>query len=293
MPEGRIIKSLSGFYDVDTGGEVIRCRARGRFRKDGFSPLVGDLVEITLEGQTGTVSKVLPRKNAFIRPSVANIDLLVILAAAVNPVSDAFLLDRLTAGAVNKDCGVVICINKADLDPGDALFEIYSKTPFPTLRTSAETGEGIETLRVLLSGKTSVFTGNSGVGKSSLLNALDGRFDLPVGAVSEKLGRGTHTTRHVELFALGSGTYIVDTPGFSSFEIDYANPIRKEELQFAFPEFEPFLGKCRFDDCAHLKEPDCAVTAAVREGLIHPSRHDSYTKLYENAALIKEWTLKP
>ncbi len=293
MPEGLIIKALAGFYYVRCGGETVACRARGRFRLDGTSPLVGDRVELALtEPGSGYITEVLPRKNFFIRPAAANLDYLVIMCANVNPVTAPFLVDRVAVIARRAGVGVIVCVNKCDLDPGDGLFEIYSKSGFETVRTSARTGQGVPELKKLIDGKVSAFTGNSGVGKSSLLNAIDPRFDAAVGEVSDKLGRGRHTTRHVELFDLGGGTYIADTPGFASFDLTQMSPVKKEELQYAFPDFEPFLGRCRFDDCAHLREPGCAVLEAVRAGEILPSRHESYVRLYEIVSQFKDWEKK-
>lgn len=291
MPEGIIVKSLSGFYYVESGTEVTACKARGVFRKRGTSPLVGDRVVFTLPDGAGegTVTEILERRNSFNRPACANIDYLVIIAAAVNPITDPFLIDRMTAVAENAGCTPVICINKCDEDRGDALFEIYSKTPYSVIRTSAITGEGIDELRELISGKCCAFAGNSGVGKSSILNALDPGFSLKVGEVSEKLGRGRHTTRHVELFHLGENTLVADTPGFASFDLERFETPRKEALQWLFPEFEPYIGKCRFDDCAHINEPDCAVLSALEAGEISESRVDSYKRLYDQSAQIKDW----
>lgn len=292
MQQGTIVKALSGFYYVSTDGEPIACRARGKFRKEGMSPMVGDVVNIDVDNGTGTVKEILPRKNAFVRPAVANIDLLVIIAAAVIPVTDPYLIDRVVAMAEHCDCDSLICINKADLHPGDALYETYRAAGFQTIRTSAVSGEGIAALRAAIDGKTCAFTGNSGVGKSSILNAIAPQFGIQVGEVSEKLGRGRHTTRHVELFDLGNRTFIADTPGFSSFDNEKTEPIRCEELQYAFREFRPYLGQCRFRDCAHLKEPGCAVLAALAAGDIAQSRHDSYARLYDLASKVKEWELK-
>lgn len=293
MPEGLIIKALGGFYYVRCAEGTIACRARGRFRLDGTSPLVGDRVELDLTGpDSGYITKMLPRRNFFIRPAAANLDYLVIMCANVNPVTAPFLVDRVAVIAQHAGVGVIVCVNKCDLDPGDGLYDIYSRSGFKVLRTSAQTGQGVPELTELLRGRVSAFTGNSGVGKSSLLNAIDPRFNAPVGEVSDKLGRGRHTTRHVELFDLGGGTYIADTPGFASFDLTQMSPIKKEELQYDFPDFAPYLGHCRFDDCAHLREPGCAVLEAVREGKIHPSRHESYVKLYDIVSQFKEWEKK-
>ena len=293
MPKGLIVKALSGFYYVKTENEVVACRARGKFRLDGVSPLVGDHVEFDLtdEGK-GFVTKIEERKNLFIRPAVANVDYLVLMCANVNPITDPFLVDRVAVIAEHAGCGCIICINKCDLDPGNELFEIFSSTGYSVIRTSAVSGEGVVELRELIRGKTVAFAGNSGVGKSSLLNVIAPGYNVSVGEVSEALGRGRHTTRHVELFDAGEGTMIADTPGFASFDLTQMKPIKKQELQYDFPEFRPFIGGCRFLDCAHLKEPGCSVLEAVEEGIINPSRHKSYQRLYEISAQYKEWENK-
>ena len=289
---GRIIRSISGFYDVQTEDKLISCRARGILRKQGQSPLTGDMVEITVEKGKGMVEKILPRKNSFVRPAVANVDALVVFAANVNPVTEPFLIDRVAAIAGDQEVPVYLCVNKCDLDPALDLVRIYNKAGFPVICTSAETGDGVEELRELLKGKLTAFTGNSGVGKSSILNKLCPELALPTGEVSEKLGRGRHTTRHVELYSLGPDTYVADTPGFSSFDTDQMDVILKENLQYAFPDFGKYIGSCRFDDCSHRKEPGCAVTEALTAGEIEQTRYDSYLRLYEKAAQIKLWELK-
>ena len=292
MPEGVIIKALSGFYYVRTDSETVECRARGRFRLDGTSPLVGDRVIISLDAQgKGRVDKVLERKNFFIRPAVANIDLLVAVASEVEPVTDPFLIDRVTTTAEHNGCEVLICVNKSDATTSHRLRDIYAATPYTLIETSAVTGEGIECLAQYIKGKVCAFSGNSGVGKSSILNALEPELGLKTGEVSEKLGRGKHTTRHVEIFPVAGG-YCADTPGFASFDVEQMPPIPKEELQFAFPEFETYIGSCRFDDCAHIKEPDCAVREALANGSISSSRYESYCRLYEISAQYKEWEQK-
>ena len=289
---GRIIRSISGFYDVKTADGLINCRARGILRKEGNSPLTGDLVEITVERGKGMVEAILPRKNSFVRPAVANVDALVVFAANVNPITEPFLIDRVAAIAGDQEVPVYLCINKCDLDPAADLVRIYENAGFRVICTSAETGDGVEQLRQLLQGKLTAFTGNSGVGKSSILNRLCPELELPTGEVSEKLGRGRHTTRHVELYSLGEDTYVADTPGFSSFDTDQMDVILKENLQYAFPDFGKFIGQCRFDDCSHRKEPGCAVRAALETGEIEPTRYDSYLRLYEKASQINLWELK-
>ena len=292
MEEYRIIKALSGFYYVQTEDGVVECRARGRFRRQDQSPLVGDFVRITRQADKGVLEALLPRKNAFIRPAVANIDQLVVLASCAIPVTEPFLIDRVLAIARLQNVPALVVVNKDDLAPAQPLAEIYRRAGVPVLVTSAETGEGIEALREALAGKLSCLTGNSGVGKSSLLNRACPQLCLPVGEVSEKLGRGRHTTRHIELYSLGADTFVADTPGFSAFDTERMELVHKEQLQYAFPEFAPYLGHCQFPDCAHRKEPGCAVRKALAEGKIGQTRYDSYERLYELASQIKEWELK-
>ena len=292
MEEYRIIKALSGFYYVQTEDGVVECRARGRFRRQDQSPLVGDFVRITRQGDKGVLEALLPRKNAFIRPAVANIDQLVVLASCATPVTEPFLIDCVLAIAQLQNVPALVVVNKDDLAPAQPLAEIYRRAGVPVLVTSAETGEGIEALREALAGKLSCLTGNSGVGKSSLLNRACPQLQLPVGEVSEKLGRGRHTTRHIELYSLGSNTFVADTPGFSAFDTERMELVHKEQLQYAFPEFAPYLGHCQFPDCAHRKEPGCAVRKALAEGKIGQTRYSSYERLYELASQLKEWELK-
>ena len=263
MTEGIIIKALSGFYYVETPEGVTACKARGRFRLDGTSPLVGDRVRLlTDKDGSGRIEEVLERKNFF---------------------------DRVAVIAHEANCELIVCVNKIDLDKGDDLYGIYTAAGYPVIRTSAETGEGAKELLDAMRGKVCAFTGNSGVGKSSILNVLLPDAEIPTDAVSEHLGRGKHTTRHVELYPLGGGTFVADTPGFASFEIRMMQTITKEQLQYDFPEFAPYIGKCRFLDCAHLKEPDCAVRRALEEGKIGRSRYASYARLYDLTARQKPW----
>lgn len=289
---GRILRALSGFYDVQTPEGLITCRGRGSLRKTHQIPLTGDMVEITVEKGKGMVEKILPRRNGFIRPAVANVDALVVFAANVNPITEPFLIDRVAAIAGDQGVEVILCVNKCDLDPAVDLVRIYQNAGFPVIQASAETGQGVEELRNRLQGKLTAFTGNTGVGKSSMLNRLCPELGLATGEVSEKLGRGRHTTRHVQLYALDADTYVADTPGFSSFDTDQMDVILKENLQYAFPDFGPYVGKCQFHDCAHRKEPGCAVRQAMEAGDIEPTRYDSYLKLYEKASQINLWELK-
>ena len=267
--EGIILKALSGFYYVDGGdGVLVACRGRGKFRHQRITPLVGDKVIFTpLDNGAGILDEILPRRNEFQRPAVANIDQLVVIASGAIPVTDPFLIDRVVSIAEGRNCQPVICINKCDLDAA-------------------------EELSGAIAGKVSTFTGNSGVGKSSILNALEPGFRLQVGEVSDKLGRGRHTTRHVELFRLRSGAIVADTPGFSSFDTEEIELRRPEELQYTFREFAPYLEQCRFTGCSHVKEKGCAVLAAVKAGEIAPSRHASYVRLYQQAKEVPEWERK-
>ena len=292
LQTGRIVKALSGFYYVRHDARVIECRARGIFRKEHITPLVGDEVRFSMQGKRGTVEEILPRRNSFLRPAVSNLDALVLLASGSNPVTDPFLIDRVCAIAGDRGVPVLICVNKTDLNDGARLIRIYRHAGYEVFPTSAETGEGMDALRAAIAGKTVAFTGNSGVGKSSVLNCLDRSFAIETGEVSEKLGRGRHTTRHVELYALGENTFAIDTPGFSSFDTERMELVLKENLQYAFPDFAPFLGKCRYHDCAHLKEPGCAVLQAVQDRALEPTRHASYARLYESACAIHPWELK-
>lgn len=293
MTEGRIVKALSGFYYVETDAGTVTCRARGKFRLDGTSPLVGDRVRLAADRDgSGSIREILPRRNWFVRPAVANIDLMVMVAAAVNPVTDPFIIDRVWALAAYHDCDFLLCINKTDLDAAEALYAVYNAAGAHVLRVSAESSAGVEALLSAVSGRVCAFTGNSGVGKSSLLNAMAPDLALRTGEVSRALGRGRHTTRHVELFALPNGGYIADTPGFGSFDIDQMESIRPAQLQHCFPEFGKYLGRCRFSDCTHRREPGCAVIAARDAGEIQPSRHTSYVRLWEEANAVKDWEIK-
>ena len=289
---GRIVRSLSGFYEVSTPEGMITCRGRGHLRRGGVTPLTGDMVEVSVEKGKGMVEAVLPRKNSFVRPAVANIDMLVIFAANTNPITEPFLIDRVAAIAGDKEVPVVLCINKCDLDPAVDLQKIYTAAGFPVICASAVSGEGVEDLRALIKGRLVAFTGNSGVGKSSMLNCLCPALMLATGEVSDKLGRGRHTTRHVELYDLGDGTFVADTPGFSSFDTDQMEVILKENLQYAFPDFGAHLQGCQFRDCSHRAEPGCAVRQAVEAGVVQPTRYESYLRLYEKVSQIKQWEIK-
>ena len=289
--QGTILKGIGGFYYVDTADGVIECKARGKFRKTVGKPMIGDYVKIEMQPDgTGYLMEIAPRRNYLIRPALANIDLLVAVASAAPPVTDPFLVDKVVAIAENKGIEPLVVVNKTDLDAGKEWLETYRLAGIDVLAVSAETGEGIQDLRQKISGKTAAFAGNSGVGKSSLLNQLLPSFGAQVGAISDRIGRGRHTTRHIELVPLDTG-YLADTPGFSSFDTEQMDLVLREDLQYAFREFAPYLGQCKFTGCAHVKEKGCAILTAVEAGEIARSRHDSYVKLYESVKDLKKWEL--
>jgi len=288
MFDGIIYKAMSGFYYVKSSEGTTECRARGRFRLDKSNPLVGDHVKFTIAEQgKGVLTEILPRKNSFIRPPLANVDKMVIVASSAIPVTDTFLIDRMTAIAEDGECEPVICINKTDIDAAERLYRIYNDAGYATVRTSALTGEGIDKLVEIIRKSVCAFTGNSGVGKSSILNAIEPDFRISVGDVSKKLGRGRHTTRHVELYTLKCGALVADTPGFSAFDSGHLTD--REQIQFLFPDFGPYIGNCRFPDCAHIKEPDCSVLNALSAGKLQKTRYESYNRLYEQALEYKQW----
>jgi ribosome biogenesis GTPase len=288
---GLILKGIGGFYYVETALGIFECKARGAFRNQKITPLAGDRVVITInDNQENTIDSIDERKNFLRRPPIANIDIMAIVVSTVNPKPSTLVIDRLTAIAVHKGIEPVIIITKSDLASTDGLLKIYEKSGIKTVSVSSVTGEGVEDVRKLLDGKISVFTGNSAVGKSTLLNAIDSSLSLQTGEYSEKLGRGRHTTRQVELFKLCGG-YLADTPGFSSLDFEKSDKILKDELPYCFPEFEKLLGNCKFSTCTHTCEKGCKVVEAVENGEISVSRHNSYKLFYEEAKNIKEWEL--
>ncbi len=288
---GTIIKGIGGFYYVDTADGVIECKARGKFRKTVGKPIIGDKVTVAVQNDgTGYLLEIEKRINQLIRPALSNIDLLIAVVSAAPPVTDTFLIDKVIAIAENKNISPMVVINKIDINAGDELFEIYKQAGIDVLKVSANTGEGVSELKDKLKGKISAFAGNSGVGKSSLLNRLIPDFSAQVGNISDRIGRGKHTTRHIEL-VLFEGGYIADTPGFSSFDTEQMDLVLREDLQYAFREFEPYIGECKFTGCAHVKEKGCAILQAVENGEISQSRHESYKKLYESVKDLKKWEL--
>ena len=281
-----ITKGVGGFYYVRTETGMVECRARGIFRKRGLTPVAGD--NVALSADNATIEENLPRKNVFIRPPVANLDVLFIVASTTQPTPSTRILDELTAAAVYKDVQPVLVITKADLAAADQLMACYAHSGIPVVQLQYDTGEGLDLLRGYIVGHLCAFCGNSGVGKSTLLNALDPSLQRQTGAISQKLGRGRHTTREVEIFE-SCGGRIADTPGFASLEAQKLARIPKEELQHAFPEFAPYFGQCRFTGCSHRSETGCAVRAALQAGEISPSRYESYLAMYEEASQRKEW----
>ena len=287
---GLILKGIGGFYYVQAGDAVYECRARGVFRKNAITPLAGDRVRLQLEeNQSPVIAEILPRKNSLIRPPMANLDQLVLVAATCDPAPSTLVIDKIIAAAEDKGIEPVLVISKIDLEQAEWLREIYEPIGFPVILVSSATGEGVERVKSLLRGKVTAFTGNSGVGKSTLLNRIDPRLGLETGEISRKLGRGRHTTRQVELFPLEGGGYVADTPGFSAIQMERYDVVRKEQLPYCFREFVPFLDQCRFPSCSHTCETGCAVLEAVREGKISRSRHESYAALYQEVKDWKEW----
>ncbi len=290
---GTIIKGIGGFYYVEAADTLYECKARGVFRKNKVTPFVGDRVTVSLEKDgTGTIEEIFPRKNSLVRPPVANIDQLVIVVSICDPSPSTLIIDKTIAAAEDKGIEPVIVISKSDLKDCQWLNDIYQTTGIPLLTISSATGEGVEEVEKLLKGKISAFTGNSGVGKSSLLNRIDSRFHLQTGEISQKLGRGRHTTRQVEFLKLGENTYVADTPGFSSISVERYDLVKKENLQYCFREFEPYLNQCKFVSCSHTCEKGCAVLKAVEEGTISKSRHESYVAMYNEVKDLKEWNMK-
>ena len=252
---GRIIKALSGFYYVEQGDRLIECRARGAFRKKGISPLVGDIAEVTLCGDTGVIGALHERKSAFTRPPLANLDKLLIVSSYSSPEPNTFIIDKLTVTAVRAGVEPIIVFNKCDTGDFSSYQQIYEKAGFKVYVVSAESGEGIAALGAEMSGCFCAFTGNSGVGKSSLINALLPELALQTGELSDKLGRGRHTTRHTQMYPFAGG-FIADTPGFATVECEHVD---KSELHGYFPDFADYIDDCRFTGCSHTGESGCAV----------------------------------
>lgn len=289
---GIILKGIGGFYYVETAdGQIYECKARGIFRKEKITPLAGDRVVIsTDENGKNSIEEIEERRNSFVRPPIANVDKLVIVSSTCEPKPNLLLIDRLTAVAIYKNVTPILVFTKDDLQSADELAEIYRKAGFDTFCVSNESGEGVDGVMAALGNSICAFTGNSGVGKSSLLNRIAPELQLATGEISTKLGRGRHTTRQVELFKIGSG-YIADTPGFSSLDFDTNDLIKKDELAFCFPEFEPYFGNCKFSTCVHINDKGCSITEAVANGEISASRYESYKTMFNEVKDIKDWQL--
>lgn len=290
--KGIIVRLLGGFYYVDTGGSIIECKARGIFRKKGLSPVVGDNVVISIEKEGyAAISEILPRKNSIVRPAVANIDKLFIVSSVCEPEPNLFIVDKMTATAFYKNIEPVLIFSKSDMLSAEKYLEIYGKAGIKAVSFSSKTGEGADKVRALLKDSVAAFTGNSGVGKSSLLNFLFPELNIATGDISKKLGRGRHTTRSVELYKTESG-YVADTPGFSTVDLERYEIISKDMLAGTFPEFKDYINTCQFTSCAHICEKGCAIIEAVKQGKISKSRHKSYVEMYNEVKDIKEWQKK-
>ena len=287
---GRIIKSISGFYFVEAADAVFECKAKGSFRKKNITPLVGDIVTIDVADDKGTVIDIHERKNFLQRPPVANIDVLFIISSVDNPKPNLYVTDKLSAFAVYHNIEPVIVFSKCDLADYSEYEKIYGKTKFKTFFCSAADGTGIEGIKDYISGKVCAFTGNSGVGKSSLLNAISPELSLPTDIISSKLGRGKHTTRSVSLYHIADG-FVADTPGFSSVDLEAVSErIYKDELADCFPEFDDFTHNCRFSvSCSHNNDKGCAIVDAVNNGIISSSRHESYKRMYTEVKNLNKW----
>ena len=290
--KGIIVRLLGGFYYVDTGDSIIECKARGIFRKKGLSPVVGDNVVISIEKEGyAAISEILPRKNSIVRPAVANIDKLFIVSSVCEPEPNLFIVDKMTATAFYKNIEPVLIFSKSDMLSAEKYLEIYGKAGIKAVSFSSKTGEGADKVRALLKDRVAAFTGNSGVGKSSLLNFLFPELNIATGDISKKLGRGRHTTRSVELYKTESG-YVADTPGFSTVDLERYEIISKDMLAGTFPEFKDYINTCQFTSCAHICEKGCAIIGAVKQGKISKSRHKSYVEMYNEVKDIKEWQKK-
>ena len=290
---GIIIKITGGFYYVEANSCIYECKARGIFRKRGNSPLVGDRVEISVPDDDSycSIDSIDRRKNSLVRPALANLDTLVIVSSVVEPTVNTYIIDKMICAAVDKGIEPIVVFSKTDLKSCDEYLEIYRKSGIKAIEYSSVTNKGLDEIKDLLNGKISAFSGNTGVGKSTLLNALFPQLELKTGEISDKLGRGKHTTRTVELFKCFGG-YVADTPGFSTVDLDRYEIIKKDELQHCFPEFEDYIGDCKFTSCAHICEKGCAVIEAVKNGLISKSRHENYVRMYNEVKDLKDWQLK-
>lgn len=294
MIEGRLIKGIGGFYYVEAADAIYECKARGVFRKKKITPLVGDIVAITInDNAENTIDEIKDRKNSLVRPPLSNLDQLFIVASVVDPVINTTVIDRIIAIAEFKKIEPIVVLTKIDLsDNYKKYYDIYTQAGFKVILCNNSTGEGSDEVKAMLTDKVSAFTGNTGVGKSSLLNSIDLSLNIETGVTSKKLGRGKHTTRHCELFKVNGG-YVADTPGFSSVDFERCEKILKDDLPYCFREFEPYLTDCKFQtNCAHINDKGCAVLNAVNNGDISAERHQSYIDLYNEVKDIKQWQIK-
>lgn len=289
--QGIVTKLIGGTYSVCASDAIYECKARGVFRKKGIAPVCGDNVEIEADNDMAVITRVYERKSFIVRPPLANLDCLVLVNSVVSPSVNLEIVDKFSAVAVYKGIEPIIVFTKTDLENAGEFADIYKSSGFKTFCINNNNAEDAKPLKDYLRGKISAFTGNTGVGKSSLINNMFGEIIVDTNEISQKLGRGKHTTRHTELYPIDGGGYIADTPGFSTFETNKYEIIKKEELVFCFPEFERHLGKCRFLDCTHTGEPQCEIIKAVEAGEIKQSRYQSYKKMYEEAKNIKEWEI--
>lgn len=287
--EGLILQGIGGFYYVETADAVYECKARGSFRREGITPVAGDRVEIAVQesGSDGTLRRILPRRNCLVRPPVANLDQLAVIASIAEPAPHPMLLDKLIAIAEENEIEPLLVITKSDLQDTAALEETYRLAGIPVFTVTIAKPETAQPLCEQLAGRITAFAGNSGVGKSSLLNVIEPRFERETAEISRKLGRGRHTTRSARLFPLPFGGYIADTAGFSALDMERIHPIDKERLADCFREFRPLFGRCRFTGCSHVHEPDCAVKEALQRGEIAATRYESYCALYAQAQARK------
>lgn len=294
--EGLILKGIGGFYYVETTDGIYECRARGKFRKDKITPLAGDRVTLdAVEDGTGFVTQIHPRKNYLVRPPVANIDHLFIICSLKDPKPDTCIIDKSVAAAELRDIDPVVIITKSDFaecrDLAEKLRLIYEKAGISCLTVSSLTGEGTEEIRKLMTGNISALTGNSGAGKSTLLNAIFPDFQLKTGEISQKLGRGRHTTREVELYKIGENAYVADTPGFSTFDIERYEMTDKSEIVYGFRDLMHYFGQCQFTSCTHTCEKGCAILEAVENGEISRSRWNSYLQMFNEVKDRKQWQI--
>lgn len=286
--KGIILKGVGGRYSVSVSDKTLTCSIDGKLRLGKEVPVPGDIVDVVNSKGSYHISKIYQRRNYLIRPAVANIDRLFVVASNSAPRTDPYLIDKMSVIASLKNIEMIILLSKSDLDSSDSLYNIYTKAGFKVIRVSSVSGEGIEDIKSLIYGKISAFTGNSGIGKSSILNKIDPRFEITVGDISRKIERGKHTTRHVELLKVQDG-YVADTPGFSSFEITKMDKLDKKYLQYHFPEIYDKIGECKFTDCVHINEPNCYIKEALSGSEYTLSRYESYKKIFEELSNLSEY----